>query len=278
MAESPTIAQALAQLHTQGLERLDAQLLMLHVLGLPAQQRSWLLTHDTEVLDPDAQIQLTELAHRRLQGAPLPYLSGHQGFYGLDLTVGPGVLVPRPDTETLVDWALAVLPSTPARVLDLGTGSGAIALAIQSHRPLAQVWAVDRSEEALDYARRNAEALSLPLHLLRGSWFEALPPDAAPFDCIVSNPPYVAEGDPHLAALHAEPISALTSGADGLDDVRAIVAQAQVHLKPGGWLLIEHGYDQAATVRGLLTQAGYLNAQSRTDLNRIERCSGGQRA
>lgn len=271
-----TLAQTQADLQAQGLERLDAQLLILHVLGMAQNQRSWLLSHDTDPLPVSEHEALQALAMRRLAGEPLAYLTGYKGFFNLDLQVGPGVLVPRADTETLVSWALALLPSHKSRVLDLGTGSGAIALAIKAQRATAQVSAVDLSEAALSFARGNAQQLGLSVRLLAGHWFEALPKDAGLFDCIVSNPPYVAAKDPHLAALHAEPISALVSGPDGLDDLRCIIAQAQAHLEPGGWLLLEHGYDQAPAVRALLHQAGFLHVQSRTDLHGIERCSGAQ--
>lgn len=277
MAEARALAQVQAELQSLGLERLDAQLLMLHVLGRQPEQRSWLLAHDTDPITEAAHQQLRALAQQRLAGQPLAYLTGRQAFYGLDLHVGPGVLVPRPDTETLVDWALDVLPKASADVLDLGTGSGAIALAIKSRRPQDRIWAVERSPDALAYARNNAHALGLTLTFAQGNWYQALPSDAPAFDCIVCNPPYIAEGDRHLAALHAEPLQALRSGRDGLDDVRAIVLQASTHLRPDGWLLIEHGHDQAGAVRALLRQAGFVQEQSRMDLQRNERCSGARR-
>jgi release factor glutamine methyltransferase len=185
------------------------------------------------------------------------------------------VLVPRPDTETLVEWALELPPTGlphPA-VLDLGTGSGAIALALKAARPAWQVTALDYSADALAVARTNAKRLGLAVHFLQGSWLQGV---AEKFDTIVSNPPYIAADDSHLAALTHEPLQALASGPDGLDDLRAIITQAAAHLHPGGWLLLEHGYDQALAVRGLLTQAGFAEVQSRQDLAGIERCSGGQ--
>ena len=206
----------------------------------------------------------------------MAYLRGDQAFFGLSLTVDPRVLVPRPDTETLVSWALERLDAanSAVRVLDLGTGSGAIALAIAAQRPLAAVSATDASEDALVVARGNARRLGLPVKFHAGSWLDAVPGQS--FDVIVTNPPYIAEGDPHLAALTHEPLSALTAGADGLDDIRNIVDHAPEALLPGGWLLIEHGFDQSAAVRSLLQAAGFAHVSSRTDLAAIERCSGGQ--
>lgn len=267
-----TVAEAMNSARAQGIERLDTQLLLCAVLGKP---RSWLLAHDTDPLPPEAAARFAELSARRAQGEPLAYLLGDKEFYGLSLRVAPGVLVPRADTETLVDWALDVLPAEPpTRVLDLGTGSGAIALAIRSRRPHASVTAVDTSPEALAIAADNARCLHLPLELLAGSWFEPL--GARCFDLIVSNPPYIAEGDPHLPALRFEPIQALTAGSDGLDDLRLIVTQARPHLETGGWLLLEHGYDQAAAVQALLRDAGFSAVATRHDLAGQPRCTGGR--
>jgi release factor glutamine methyltransferase len=282
MTTSPaTLAQALADLQQRGLDRLDAQLLLLHVLGQSPTQRGWLLAHDTDVFSPTNAATLQALAQRRLAGEPLAYITGSKAFYGLELQVSPDVLVPRPDTETLVDWALEVLPTTtsPApRVLDLGTGSGAIALALKATCPALDVWATDKSPAALAMAQANAQRLRLAVSFNQGPWLAALPADTPPFDCIVSNPPYIADQDPHLAALEFEPAQALTSGADGLDDLRQIISTAPAHLKADGWLLLEHGYDQAAAVRQLLTQNGFEQVQSRCDLAGIERCSGGRLA
>jgi release factor glutamine methyltransferase len=186
------------------------------------------------------------------------------------------VLVPRPDTETLVDWALEVLhaPASDLSVLDLGTGSGAIALALKATRPDLQVTAMDYSEAALAVARANAHQLGLDVQFSQGTWFAGLPQPDARYQLIVSNPPYIAAQDEHLAALGFEPLQALASGADGLDDIRQIIQQAPAHLQPGGWLLLEHGYDQAPRVRALLRAAGLTDVQSRRDLSGIERCSG----
>ena len=276
-----TIAQALAWAQAQGVDRLDAQLLVLHALCRPQRERAWLLAHDTDTLPEALHAALQATVQRRAQGEPLAYITGHKEFYGLDLLVNAHVLVPRPDTETLVDWALEVLATIdaarplPARILDLGTGSGAIALALKRTRPELQVSAVDFSTDALAVARANAQQLQLDVCLIQGNWLAGV---ADRYNAIVSNPPYIAAADHHLSALTHEPLQALASGADGLDDIRAIVAQSPAHLLPGGWLLLEHGYDQAAAVRSLLTTAGLQDAQSRRDLAGIERCSGARLA
>jgi release factor glutamine methyltransferase len=256
-----------------GLERLDAQLLLLHALGRPQNDRAWLLAHDCDVLDAGTEMRYIHLTRRRAAGTPLAYLTGQREFYGLTLQVDARVLDPRPDTETLVDWALEHLPAQGS-VIDLGTGSGAIALALKSQRPEARVGAVDTSAEALAVARANAERLQLSVQFVQGHWLQGV---RGPFDLIVSNPPYIAEDDPHLEKLGHEPRMALASGADGLDALRAIIAQAPAHLHPGGWLLLEHGWQQAEAVHALLAQAGFTQVQSRRDLAGIERCSGGQR-
>ena len=268
-----TVAQALQQALALGLPRIDAQLLLLHALGQPRDARAWLLTHDGDALG-DVQPYFEALCQRRLAGEPVAYLTGRKEFYGLALQVDARVLDPRPDTETLVDWALQLLPGDGhgLRIADLGTGSGAIALALQQQRPQAEVWAVDASEDALAVARANAERLGLPLHLARSDWLSAL---EGRFDAIVTNPPYIRDEDPHLAALRHEPRQALASGADGLDDIRRIVQAAPACLRGGGWLLIEHGWDQAGAVRALLSARGFAQVQSREDLAGIERASGG---
>ena len=271
---SPTLAQALAQAHTLGLARIDAQLLLLHAVGRPDAGRAWLLAHDTDAMDEAVHAQFIALCQRRLAGEPVAYLTGRKEFYGLPLQVDARVLDPRPDTETLVDWALEVIaPLASPRVVDLGTGSGAIALALQSQRTDAQVLAVDASTDALAVAQANAERLGLPVQFQPANWLTGV---EGPFDAIVSNPPYIPSADPHLAALTHEPLQALASGADGLEDIRTIVAQAPAHLRPGGWLLLEHGYDQAKAVQALLQAAGFVQVQSRNDLADIARCTGGQ--
>jgi len=273
-----TLAECLRQ--ARGLARVDAQILLLHSLQRPLHDRAWLLAHDSDALSPEQEAAWQDALQRRLQGEPVAYITGRKDFFGLTLAVDARVLDPRPDTETLVEWALACLPeSAPEtrspRVLDLGTGSGAVALALQHARPDATVWAVDASEDALAVARANAERLQLSVQFMASDWLSAVDVQlTGRFDLIVSNPPYVAEGDPHLAALTHEPLQALTSGPDGLDDIRQIIAQAPTFLTPGGWLLLEHGWDQAAPVQALLHGAGFERVQSRRDLGGIERCTG----
>jgi len=270
---SLTLAQSLQRAHALGLARIDAQVLHLHALGREPHDRAWLLTHDSDVMPTSVAERLEPLLHRRLAGEPIAYITGIKEFFGLRLHIDARVLDPRPDTETLVEWALERLPvGQPARVLDLGTGSGAVALALQHERPSWQLTAVDASADALAVASVNAKRLGLPVQCVLSHWMDAL---AGPFELIVSNPPYVADGDPHLAALTHEPLSALTSGADGLDDIRQIIAQAPSRLAPGGWLLLEHGWDQADAVQALLRGAGFVQVQSRRDLAGIERCTGG---
>lgn len=269
-----TLAQSLQRAQTLGLARIDAQLLHLHALGRDPHDRAWLLAHDNDTLPADVTLQLEDLLHRRLAGEPIAYITGLKEFFGLSLQVDARVLDPRPDTETLVEWALALLPDhTPLRVLDLGTGSGAVALAVQHQRPACTVTAVDASADALAVASANAQRLKLPVHCVLSHWMDAVP---GPFELIVSNPPYVADDDPHLAALTHEPLGALTSGHDGLDDIRQIIAQAPSRLVQGGWLLLEHGWDQAAPVQALLRKAGFAQVQSRKDLAGMDRCTGGQ--
>lgn len=271
----PSIAQALTQAAQLGLPRVDAQMLLLHLMQQPAHARAWLITHDTDILSAEQQARWSQLCTQRLQGAPVAYLTGHKEFYGLVLAVDARVLDPRPDTETLVDWALELLPEgTAQRVVDLGTGSGAIALALKNQRPAAQVMAVDASADALAVAQANAKRLNLPVQFAHGSWLEPLA-GQPPADLIVSNPPYIRADDPHLAALTHEPLSALASGADGLEDIRSIIAQAPAQLKAGGWLLFEHGWDQAHAVAALMQAAGFEQVQHRNDLAGIARCTGG---
>ena len=268
-----TLAQSLQRAQTLGLARVDAQVLHLPALGRAPSARAWLLAHDSDALPADVALRLDGLIKRRLAGEPIAYITGFKEFFGLRLQVDARVLDPRPDTETLVEWALERLPvGQAARVLDLGTGSGAVALALQHQRPSWQLTAVDASADALAVASANAWRLGLPVQCVLSHWMDAV---KGPFELIVSNPPYVADGDPHLAALTHEPLSALTSGADGLDDIRQIIAQAPSRLAPGGWLLLEHGWDQAAPVQALLRSAGFAQVQSRRDLAGIERCTGG---
>ena len=271
---APTLAQALQHAAQRGLARIDAQLLLLHCVGRPDAGRAWLLAHDDDILSPAQAALWEQLLARRLNGEPVAYLTGRKEFFGLPLQVDARVLDPRPDTETLVDWALEAIAPLPApRVADLGTGSGAIALALQSQRPTAQVLAVDASADALVVAQANAQRLGLPVRFAHGNWLRGV---EGVFDAIVSNPPYIASADPHLAALTHEPLQALASGSDGLDDIRTIVAQAPTRLAPGGWLLLEHGYDQAEAVQALLVAQRFVQVQSRNDLAGIARCTGGQ--
>jgi release factor glutamine methyltransferase len=266
-----TLADSLRRAQTLGLERIDAQLLHLLALGRPLGERAWLLAHDTDILNDSVLGKLEPLLQRRLAGEPMAYITGQKEFFGLQLHIDARVLDPRPDTETLVEWALELLPDAPDHsVIDLGT----IALALQHARPLALVSAVDASADALAVAQANAVRLRLPVHFIHSHWLSDV---AGVFDLIVSNPPYIREDDPHLDALSHEPRQALSSGADGLDDIRQILEQAPTHLEADGWLLLEHGYDQAEAVRDLMTQAGWKNVHSRQDLAGIERCTGGQK-
>lgn len=268
------IDEALRAALANGLERADAFGLLQHLMGV---ERAWLIAHDDALLSPEQQAAFDALRARRAAGEPLAYLVGYKEFHGLRLNVSTATLVPRPDTETLVDWALERLQALPpgARVVDLGTGSGAIALALKAARPDAEVWATDASPAALAVAQGNGEGLHLAVHwrLARsGDWFGSLGSER--FDLIVSNPPYIAGQDPHLAALRHEPLTALTPGGDGLDDLRRLAAGASAHLRPGGWLLLEHGFDQADVVAELLCIAGFAAPQHRFDLAGLRRCTG----
>jgi len=275
MSVTQTVAQAAAWAQALGLPRLDAQVLLLHALGRAPHDRAWLLAHGDDPLDASVQATFAAHAQRRLNTEPVAYITGQKEFFGLTLHVDHRVLDPRADTETLVEWALSCLADTPTPdVVDLGTGTGAIALALKHTRPDAQVCAVDASAKALTVASANAERLALAVDFHQGSWLAPL--RGRVFDAIVSNPPYVASDDVHLAALTHEPLSALASGLDGLDDIRLIVPEAAQHLKPSGWLLLEHGFDQAHAVHTLLSNQGFVNVQSRPDLAGILRCTGGQ--
>jgi release factor glutamine methyltransferase len=269
---SLTVDGLLMRARVLGLPRLDAQLMLAQVLG---RERTWLLAHGDEPTDAAADRHFAHLCAQRAAGVPLAYLTGRREFFGLRLRITPDVLDPRADTETLVDWAIQRLAglSRPA-VLDLGTGSGAIALSIAHSCPAAQVTAVDRSASALGVAMDNARQLGLRLEGLRGDWFEAVA--GRRFDLIVSNPPYLAEQDPHLAALLAEPREALVAGATGLEDLVHIVREAPAHLLPGGWLLLEHGAEQGPAVCEHLRRQGFQQVQHRQDMAGLHRCSGGR--
>lgn len=270
------VAEALALARALGVARLDAQLLLAHRLQ---RDRAWLIAHDGAMLDDAAASGIRHDLARRAAGVPLAYLTGRREFRGLDLEVDVNVLVPRPETEGLVDWAIERLEALRGRwpapaVADLGTGSGAIALAIAHACPWATVTATDASADALRVATANATRLGLALRLAEGSWFEPLA--GARFALLVSNPPYVAGDDPHLAALSHEPRQALTPEGDGLDALRAIAAGARHHLLPGGWLLVEHGYDQGDAVAGLFRAAGLVDVTTRKDLAGLPRLCGGR--
>ncbi|WP_457337351.1 peptide chain release factor N(5)-glutamine methyltransferase [Rhizobacter sp. P5_C2] len=271
-----TVDGALAGARGAGLDRLDAQLLLGAVLG---RERSWLIAHGDDALAPEQAAHFDALVMRRSAGEPVAYLLGRQDFHGLTLQVSPAVLVPRPDTETLVDWALELLATELAgtgtpQVLDLGTGSGAIALALKHRCPRADLTAVDASPEALAVAEANAGTLGLALALLPGHWWT--PVAGRHFDLVVGNPPYIAGDDHHLDALQHEPLLALTPGGDGLDSLREIIAGASAHLRDGSWLLLEHGHDQARDVQALLAAAGLHEVATRRDLGGNERCTGGR--
>lgn len=271
---SMTIAQALHTAQPR-IAPVDARLLLQYALGKSHVQ---LLTHPEQVLTPAEEKLFLELVARRINGEPVAYLIGKREFYSLNFRVSPAVLIPRPETELLVDLALQRIPTDhPCKVLDLGTGSGAIAISIAKQRPLAHVTAVDASDAAVAIAKANASQLDVSnVRVVAGNWFNGLAGEK--FDLIVSNPPYVADGDPHLAQgdLRFEPQSALTAGADGLDCLRVIIAAAAAHLVAGGWLLLEHGYDQAEACRELLTAAGFDEIFSSPDLAGIPRVSGGR--
>ena len=274
-----TVRRALAQC---GLVPIDAQALLAHVLG---KNRAWLAAHAEDALSRKQETTFEALARRRRDGEPVAYLIGSREFWGLPLAVSPAVLIPRPETETLVEQALARLPEErDTRVLDLGTGSGAIALAIAHSRPRATVLATDASPEALAIARDNAARLRIAnVRFLQSDWYEGVPAPgddaaAAPFDLIASNPPYVVAGDPHLDAgdLRFEPAAALSPGGDGLDALRVIVGGACRRLVPGGTLVVEHGYDQSAAVVDLFATAGFEDIVTARDLSGTPRVVAGQ--
>jgi release factor glutamine methyltransferase len=254
------------------LEPLENRILLQHVLGMT---RVALITRSDRALTQAEADQLTALVRRRLDGEPIAYIVGQREFYGLPFRVSPAVLIPRPDTELIVELALERLPPQ-GRLLDMGTGSGAIAVAVAHTRRDAQVTALDVSPDALAVARENAAANGAQVRFLQSDWFAALGEER--FEVVASNPPYIASGDEHLAQgdLRFEPVGALTDHADGLSDLRTIIAGAGAHLVAGGWLLLEHGYDQAAQVRALLAAGGYAEVQSWRDLAGIERVSGGR--
>jgi release factor glutamine methyltransferase len=252
---------------------VEAELLWSHALGV---SRTQLLILTDDRLDSTRVADAEALIARRAAGEPFAYLTGRRGFWTFDVTVTPAVLIPRPETEHLLEWSLELLPAAiPRRVLDLGTGSGVLALAIALERPNARVVASDASLDAIDVAAGNAAALApgrIDFH--QGDWFAALPDDGG-FDLIVANPPYIADADPHLAALRFEPPGALVAGPDGLRDLRRIINDAPGFLHAGGTLLLEHGADQAAAVRNCLAERGFSTIATRQDYAGLDRVSGG---
>lgn len=269
----PEVRHLLAAATQQLGDRAEAELLLLHALQKP---RSWLFMHADDVLDLDVQTAYANLLERRARGEPVAYITGSRGFWSLELEVTPATLIPRPETELLVELALQRLPRDwSGAVADLGTGSGAVALALASERPQCRVTATDASAAALAVAARNAARLGIGnVVFAQGDW--TAPLGDARFDLIVSNPPYIEADDAHLqhGDLRFEPASALASGRDGLDDIRRIVATARQHLLPGGWLLFEHGWNQGDAARALLEQAGYADVFTAQDLEQRDRVSG----
>jgi release factor glutamine methyltransferase len=269
----PDVRHLLVDATQQLGDRAEAELLLLHAVR---QLRSWLFTHADDVLDRDVHTAYAELLERRARGEPVAYITGSRGFWSLDLEVTPATLIPRPETELLVELALERLPrDSICAVADLGTGSGAVALALASERPQCRVTATDASAAALEVARRNAARLGIDnVAFVQGDWM--VPLGDARFELIVSNPPYIEADDEHLVRgdLRFEPATALASGRDGLDDIRRIVATAREHLVPGGWLLFEHGWNQGDAARALLRQAGYDDVFTAQDLEQRDRISG----
>jgi release factor glutamine methyltransferase len=269
-------ADACLRVARASVEGGEAALLLAHVLG---RSRGWLYAHGDAVVPASDAVRFADLVARRAAGEPVAYLMGTRGFWGFDLSVDPDTLIPRPETELLVELALArIAPQRPMRVADLGTGSGAIALAIASERPHAALVASDASAGALEVAARNVRALGVRnIEFRHGDWFAPLAGER--FDLVASNPPYIGEDDPHLARgdLRFEPRTALVSGADGLDAIRAIVAGAPAHLRDRGWLLVEHGWQQGAAVRALFEAAGFVDVDTRCDLEQRDRVTLGRR-
>ncbi|HEY9210678.1 MAG TPA: peptide chain release factor N(5)-glutamine methyltransferase [Methylotenera sp.] len=274
------LLQAQAQLNNAPLldaidARYESQLLLQHVLKV---NRAWLIAHENGDLAADIQREFDTLIQRRIGGEPIAYILGSREFYGLNLAVTPATLIPRPDTEILVDIALEKIPANQtAQILDLGTGTGAIALAIAQQRPQAQVTGVDASKTALEVATSNSQRLHIAnSHFILSDWFNNL--NDTRFDVIASNPPYIEEADAHLKQgdLRFEPISALASGADGLDDIRRIIDGCLIHLKPQGWLMFEHGYNQAESVRELMAETGLIAIETFKDLGDNDRVTIGK--
>jgi release factor glutamine methyltransferase len=274
-AAAPDMTHSIrALVEASGLPPTEARLLIAHALEA---DRAWLIAHADEPVEEARRELASALLGRRRAGEPIAYILGRREFHGLDLTVTPDVLIPRPETELLVELALVRIGGNPCRVLDLGTGSGAIAVAIAQSAPRADVWATDASPAALSVARANAARHAPDVHFIEGDWFGGLADRR--FDLIVANPPYIAADDSHLdqGDVRFEPRAALIGGADGLECIRRIVREARDHVAHGGWLLFEHGHDQAEASRALLTEAGYADVESWPDLADIPRVSGGRR-
>ncbi len=270
----PSVAAAITAARARGVARLDAELMLAR---LTLMSRTALIAHDDALLADAAAAQWSDWLERRAGGEPLAYLLGEKEFHGLMLEVSPDVLIPRPETELLVEWADQLLRADAQKtdIVDLGTGSGAIALAVKSAHPQARVTAIDSSGAALAVARRNGGRLTLAVEFIEGAWWQGL--QDRRFDIALANPPYVGADDVALDALRHEPRSALTPGGDGLGAIAAIVAGAPGHLRPGGWLVVEHGFAQARPVRALLRNAGLEEVETRHDLAGHERASGGRR-
>ena len=275
MLAAPATVESLLREAATTIDRVDAEWLLAHAVAKP---RSWLFAHASDTVPAEVALRFEALQERRRAGGPVAYLTGTQGFWTLELEVSPATLIPRPETELLVELALArIRVDAGARVADLGTGSGAIALAIAKERPRAAVVATDASSAALEVARRNAARNRIATVEFRdGDWLAPLAGEA--FDLIASNPPYIAEGDPHLGEgdLRFEPPTALSSGTDGLDAIRRIVGDAPAHLAVGGWLLLEHGWNQGEAVRALLQAAGFIDVETARDLEGRDRASLGR--
>ncbi len=269
MRSQSEIASALGLAPSEA--RIEGQALLRRALG--GVSRAWLIAHAEDPVDPEMLPKFEIMVERRLKGEPVAYITGFREFYGVEFKVTQDVLVPRPETELLVDLALERVPEQGAfRVLDLGTGSGIVGISIARHRKRATVTAVDKSPSALAVAKQNGEKLE-NIRFLESDWFAAL--QGEKFDLILSNPPYIAEGDEHLANLKFEPALALTSGRDGLDAIRSILEAAPSHLEPGGWLFFEHGYNQGEICRELLSKS-FAEVVTWRDLSGIERVSGGR--
>ena len=274
---APSTIDALLRRAAATIDRVDAEWLLSHAVVRP---RTWLFVHAGDPVPAAVAERFEALVARRQAGEPVAYLTGTQGFWTLELEVSPATLIPRPETELLVELALARIPvDARAHVADLGTGSGAIALAMAKERPRAAVMATDASSAALEVARRNATRNRIAtVEFREGDWFAPLAGET--FDLIASNPPYIADGDPHLGEgdLRFEPPTALSSGTDGLDAIRRIVGDAPAYLASGGWLLLEHGWDQGEAVRALLQAAGFIDVETARDLEGRDRVTLGRTA